>query len=201
MIGDKLVRDNRGLTLMELLVVMGVFSLTVTMTSAIFIQTSRAQRRVIALNAAQADLRFALEAMVREVRGGQIDYASYGSSGGVQVPSDALIIRSAGGSKLKFYAETDPTVCPGGVAKCLAVNVDGQSQSVTSAGVELQDLTFFITPQSDPFSIDPATGLYKADAQPLVTISLKVKAAGSAGTVDAAVLTAQTTVASRQYAR
>lgn len=186
---------------MELLVVMGVFSLTVTMTSAIFIQSNRAQRRVLALNAAQADVRFALEAIVREVRGGQIDYATYAGSSGVQVPSDNLIIKSASGSELKFYAETNPTICPTGVSKCLAVNVDGQAQSVTSAGITLQNLTFYITPQSDPFSIDPSTGLYKADAQPLVTIALKVKANGSTGTVDAAVLSAQTTVASRTYAR
>jgi len=185
---------------MELLVVMGVFSLTVAMTSAIFIQTNRAQRRVLALTAAQADLRFALEEIVREVRGGQIDYATYEGSGGVSVPSDALIIKSAAGSRLKFYAETNPTICPNGVAKCLAVDVDGQTQSVTSAGVTLQDLTFFISPQADPFSVDAPSGLYKADAQPLVTIALKVRTAGSK-TEDPAVLSAQTTVASRTYAR
>jgi prepilin-type N-terminal cleavage/methylation domain-containing protein len=201
MTGDKLRRDHRGLTLMELLVVMGIFSLTVTMTSAIFIQSNRAQRRVLALNAAQADLRFALEAIVREVRGGQIDYATYAGSGGVQVPSDNLIIKSASGSKLKFYAETNPTVCPSGVAKCLAVNVDGQAQSVTASGITLLNATFYISPQADPFSIDAASGLYKSDAQPLVTIALKIKAPGTAGTVDAAVLSAQTTVASRLYAR
>lgn len=194
------MRDNRGLTLMELLVVMGVFSLTVAIASSIFIQSNRAQRRVLALTAAQADLRFTLEAIVREIRGGQIDYASYEGSGGISVPAEKLIIRSASGSLLKFYAETNPTVCPGNVTRCLAVDVDGQVQSVTSSGITLQDLTFYISPQSDPFSVDPASGRYKADQQPLVTVALKVKTGGSK-TEDAAILSAQTTVASRTYAR
>ncbi len=200
MTGAELLRDQRGLTLMELLVVMGIFVLTVGLASTIFIQSNRAQRRVLALTAAQADLRFALEAIVREVRGGQIDYATYAGSGGVQVPAGKLIIRSAAGSRLTFYAETNPTVCPSGVAKCLAVDVDGQKQSMTASRVLLQNLTFYITPQSDPFNADPASGLYGADQQPLVTIALKLKTGGS-NTEDPAVLSAQTTVASRLYVR
>lgn len=200
MIGDKIIRDRRGLTLMELLVVMGVFSLTVAITSAIFIQSNRAQRRVLALTAAQADLRFSLEAIAREVRGGQIDYATYAGSGGVPIPADKLLIKSASGSNLKFYAETNPAICPSNVTKCLAVNVDGQAQSVTSSGVTLQNLTFFISPQTDPFTIDPASGLYKTDQQPLVTIAMKVKTAGSK-TEDPVTLSAQTTIASRLYVR
>lgn len=185
---------------MELLVVMGVFSMTVAMTSAIFIQSNRAQRRVLALTSAQADLRFALEAIVREVRGGQIDFATYEGSGGIQVPSDTLIIKSASGSRLKFYAETSAAICPGNVAKCLAVNVDGQAQSVTSSGITLQNLTFIISPQSDPFTVDAGSGLYKADSQPLVTVAMKVKSSGSQSE-GFAILSAQTTVASRTYAR
>lgn len=200
MTGGKLFRARRGLTLMELLVVMGVFSMTVAMTSAIFIESNRAQRRVLALTAAQADLRFALEAIVREVRGGQIDYGTYEGSGGVPIPTDKLLIKSADGSRMKFYAETNPTICPSNVTECLAVDVDGQAQSVTSSGVTLQALTFFISPQADPFTLDAASGLYKADQQPLVTIAVKLRTAGSK-TEDAAVLSAQTTVASRTYAR
>lgn len=185
---------------MELLVVMGVFSLTVALTSAIFIQSNRAQRRVLAMTAAQADVRFTLEAIVREVRGGLIDYATYEGSGGVPVPADKLIIKSASGSRLKFYAETNPSICPSGVSRCLAVDVDGQVQSVTSAGVTLQGMTFFVSPSTDPFSIDATSGLYKSDQQPLVTIAMKVATAGSK-TEDPATVSAQTTVASRIYVR
>lgn len=200
MTGADLLRDRRGLTLMELLVVLGVFSMTVAITSAIFLQSNQAQRRVLAITAAQADLRFALEAIVREVRAGTIDYATYEGSGGIPVPADRLVVLSASGERLEFYEETEPSVCPSGIAACLAVKVDGTPQSVTSAGVELRDLTFFISPQADPFTLDEASGLYKADAQPLVTIALKVATVGRRAE-DVAVMNAQTTVAARTYVR
>ncbi|HJV32807.1 MAG TPA: prepilin-type N-terminal cleavage/methylation domain-containing protein [Patescibacteria group bacterium] len=193
-------RVPRGLTLMELLVVMGIFSLTVALTSSIFLLSNQAQRRVLAITAAQADLRFALEAVVREVRAGTIDYATYEAAGGVPVPADSLILLSASGSRLEFYAETSPAVCPAGTAKCLAVRVDGVPQAITSTGILLEDLTFFITPQADPFTIDEASGLYKSDEQPLVTLALKVKTQGRKPE-DVVTLNAQTTIAARSYVR
>lgn len=185
---------------MELLVVMGIFSLTVALTSSIFLLSNQAQRRVLAITAAQADLRFALEAVVREVRAGTIDYETYEAAGGVPVPADSLILLSASGSRLEFYAETSPAVCPAGVAKCLAVRVDGVPQAITSNGILLEDLTFFITPQADPFTIDEASGLYKSDEQPLVTLALKVKTQGRKPE-DVVTLNAQTTIAARSYVR
>jgi len=192
--------DRRGLTLMELLVVMGIFSLTVGMTSSIFLLSNQAQRRVLAITAAQSDLRFTLEAIVREVRAGLIDYETYEASNGIQIPSDNLILRSASGERLEFYASSDPAVCPAGVSKCMAVRVDGVSQSITSAGLQLESLTFYITPQTDPFTIDEASGLYKADSQPLVTVAMKLKTL-TTRPGDSVTLDAQTTVAARSYVR
>ncbi|MEK7545511.1 MAG: prepilin-type N-terminal cleavage/methylation domain-containing protein [Patescibacteria group bacterium] len=190
----------RGITLMELLVVMGIFSLTVALTSSIFLLSNQAQRRVLAITAAQADLRFTLESIVREVRAGSIDYETYEAAGGIQAPSLNLIIRSASGSRLEFYKETNPSICPAGVAGCLAVRVDGVAQSVTSSGILLENLAFFITPQADPFSIDEDSGLYKADAQPTVTLALKVRTQGRRPE-DIVTLNAQTTIAARSYVR
>ena len=196
-----MIGDKRGLTLMEILVVMGVFSLTVTITSAIFLLSNQAQRRVLAITAAQADLRFAMEAIVREVRGGQIDYATYeGSQGGIAAPTDRLVVNSPSGNHLEFYAETNPTVCPTGITKCLAVKVNGTSQSVTSSGVLLEKLVFYVTPGTDPFSIDAASGLYKSNAQPTVTMAIQIKTTG-AKPLDIVTMNAQTTVTSRSYAR
>src|SRR5688572_12251946 len=200
MTGARIARQPRGLTPMELLVVMGIFSLTVGITSSIFLLSNQAQRRVLAITAAQADLRFTLEAIVREARAGAIDYETYEASGGIQVPSDNLILRSASGSRLEFYAEEDPGICPPGVARCLAVRVDGVSQSVTSSGILLEDLTFFITPQADPFSIHEPSGLYKADQQPIVTLAMKVRTQGRRPE-DIVTLHAQTTIAARSYVR
>ena len=185
---------------MELLVVMGLFSLTVGITSSIFLLSNQAQRRVLAITAAQADMRFALEAMAREVRGGQIDYETYEAAGGIQAPAEKLIIKSASGSRMEFYAETSAAVCPAGIAKCLAVRVDGLGRAVTSTGVLLQDLLFYITPSADPFDIDEASGLYKADSQPTVTIAIRIQTQGRKPE-DLVTMGAQTTIAARTYAR
>ncbi len=196
-----MIGDKRGLTLMEILVVMGIFSVTVTIASGIFLLSNRAQRRVLAITTGQADMRFALEAMVREVRGGQIDYATYeGSGGGIPTPTDRLILKDPTGGNLVFYAETNPTVCPAGIAKCLAVKVNGTPQSLTSAGVLLEKLVFYVTPANDPFSIDAASGLYKANSQPTVTVAIQLKTLGPKPE-DVVTLNAQTTAVSRAYAR
>ncbi len=196
-----MIGDKRGLTLMEILVVMGIFSMTVTITSGIFLLSNQAQRRVLALTAAQADLRFVMEAIVREVRGGQIDYATYeGAQGGITIPASRLLLQSASGNQLEFYSETNPTVCSFGVSRCLAVRVNGTAQSLTSTGVVLDKLVFYISPGNDPFSIDAGSGLYKANAQPTVTIALQVRTTGPKPQ-DVFTMNAQTTVTSRAYVR
>lgn len=186
---------------MELLVVMGVFSMTVAMTSAIFLQANKAQRRVLGITSAQADLRFALEAIVREVRAGRIDYERYAASGGVSLPADRLIVRSADGRRLEFFSEEDAAVCPAGVSGCLAVRVDDDKvQAVTSEGVSLERVVFIIDPPSDPFALDEDSGLYFADRQPTVTVALRVRTV-AVKPEDVVVVDAQTTVTSRAYVR
>lgn len=186
---------------MELLVVMGIFSLTVMITSGIFMLSNRAQRRVLAITAAQADLRFALEAMVREVRSGRIAYETYAGSGGISIPAPKLILLNAAGQKEEFYLDNDPAVCPAAVVSCLAVKIDGSlPQAVTSIGITIDQLSFFITPQVDPFAVDPVSGLYGSDIQPTVTIAMRARTT-NVGASDIQTITAQTTVTSRAYVR
>lgn len=192
---------RRGFTLMELLVVMGLFSVTVMIATNIFMLSSRAQRRVLAITAAQADLRYALEAMVREARMGQIDYAAYAASGGVAIPANRLVIKGPSGDQETFFLSNNPTVCPTGITKCLALTVDGSApQALTTAGLEIDSLVFYVSPQADPFRADPASGLYAADEQPTVTIAVRAHTTG-VGAQDVMSLNAETTTASRLYVR
>jgi prepilin-type N-terminal cleavage/methylation domain-containing protein len=197
-----MIGDKRGITLMELLVVMGIFSIVVTLSSSIFLQSNRAQRRVLTATAAQADLRFVLEAIVREVRSGSIDYARYASSGGVSVPTERLILKNANGQREEFFLDRTVGVCPTGVTQCVAMSLDGSAaQSLTSLGVNVDRLTFYVTPQLDPFTPDPATGLFSSNKQPTVTIAIRVTTVGGQARQDPVTYTAQTTVASRNYVR
>jgi len=196
-----MIGDKRGVTLMELLVVLGVFSLVVSMTSAIFLQANAVQRRVLIVSAAQADLRFALEAMVREIRNGGIDYSFYEGGGGISVPSERLVVTNSFGQREEFFLETSPSICPAGISKCIAIRIDGgTTESLTSASINIERLVFYITPTVDPFTIDEASGLYPADLQPTVTVAIaaRTNAVKAANILN---LNAQTTATARTYAR
>ena len=185
---------------MELLVVMGLFSMTVLMASDVFLLSNRAQRRVLAITQAQGDIRFALESMVREIRTGRIDYASYAGNGGIAVPANHLIILSAAGSKEDFYVETSNTICPTNIPKCLALSINGgTAQSLTSSSVSIDRLSFYISPAQDPFA-QASNGSYGSNIQPTVTIAIQAKTALTAPQ-DTLVMNAQTTAESRTYAR
>lgn len=186
---------------MELLVVLGVFSLAVTLTSAIFLQANAVQRRVLIVNAAQADLRFALEAMVREVRNGGIDYSFYAGSGGIPVPSERLVVTNSFGERQEFFLETSPTVCPQGITRCIAVRLEnGTVESLTSTSLNVERLLFYISPTVDPFTLDEASGSYQADLQPTVTIAITAET-NAVKPENILNLSAQTTATARTYAR
>jgi len=200
MTGVKL-KARKGVTLMELLVVLGVFSTTVMLTSAIFLQSNVVQRRVLLMGAAQADLRFTLEAMVREVRQGGVDYGYYEGEGGIELPADRLVVTNPYGEREMFFTSTDPGVCPQGIARCVAVSIDGGApESMTSRSFELERMFFYITPSADPFTVDPDSGTYLSDIQPTVTVVISGKTKGSKPT-DIVAVDAQTTVTARTYVR
>ncbi len=186
---------------MELVVVLGVFSIAVAAASGIFLLANRAQRRVLAVTAAQADIRYALELLVREVRTGKINYAYYASAGGVKIPADHLVLINSSGQREDFYLETNVNICPASSVKCLVLSLNGgTAQAVTAAGTTIDKLLFFLSPQSDPFTVNPASGAYGSNLQPMVTIAMQARTT-SVAAPDTLVLNAQTTVAARTYVR
>ncbi len=196
-------RVRRGFTLMELLVALGIFSMVVTAASDIFLMTSRAQRKIFAMERAQADARLALEAMIREVRSDRIDYASY--AGGVPVPSDILYLRDSRGESIDFRisrTEAENDLCADAASRpCALVKVgSGDIAAITPRGVRVLQLKFLISPTVDPMAIDAATGTYLSDLQPRVTVIMDMEALGERAGESSLVYT-QTTATSRQYRR
>jgi len=66
-----------GFTLMEMVVVLAVFSTTAVMAVDLFLTVTKIQRQTRNTQVAQSDARFVLEAMVKEIRNGTIDYEYY----------------------------------------------------------------------------------------------------------------------------
>ena len=70
---------ENGLTMIELIVAIGIFSLVIGMTVGIFVLALSNQRRIIALRNTEDNIRFTIEAMAREIRTGK-NFSSGGNS-------------------------------------------------------------------------------------------------------------------------
>ncbi|MBI3963481.1 MAG: prepilin-type N-terminal cleavage/methylation domain-containing protein [Candidatus Kerfeldbacteria bacterium] len=199
--------NRRGLTLMEMIVVVAVLSITIVVAIDIFLNLSKLQRRASAQQEVQSDARYLLEAVVRDVRSGTVDYAFYGGS--ITNPETILVVRDPDGNQRQYQYEpgaqkirfcmcnlSSPTSCPDPgdllVPGCIDDTDTPTWQDVTPPGITIQSAVFTIIPMEDPF--DLTTGV---DEQPQVTISLGSTSPQLGGET----LFLQTTASSRAYQR
>ncbi len=72
------MRLNKGFTMIELLVAIGLFVVVVSVSSGIFIKSLRTQRQIVSLMAANDNASLSLEQIIREIRTGRA-FSSNGS--------------------------------------------------------------------------------------------------------------------------
>lgn len=189
---------------MELLVVLGVVSTVVVSATDIFMLTSKSQRKIFGLERTQADARYTMETIAREIRNGRVDYASY-AGGTIASPVEDLALIDSTNTVLHFQKSTvtNESFCQDQASRpCLLVSSGANSPSpLTPQGVTVANLKFYISPSVDPFNFDVATGGYLANAQPRVTIVLVLQSTAIRVGEQASVIYTQTTVASRAYRR
>lgn len=77
---------NRGFTLLEILVSLAVFSLAIAIILTVLFSVTDAQKKSLALQNAQDNLRFAFEAMTKEIRTGKRFHC--GASGDLTQPQN-----------------------------------------------------------------------------------------------------------------
>lgn len=205
-LGNRRLRVVRGFTLMEMVVVLGIFSVVVTSASDIFIMANKSQRKVIALEKAQADARFAMEAMAREIRTGTIDFAYYESRYTLEELAspesfEELAIIDSENERIVFGKSDNEQYCGTGGAPCLTVRIGGSDpQPISPKDVVVRNARFYLMPKRDPAYFNPSTGLYAADVQPHVTIVLALESARQ-DPAARSVVYFQTTVVNRGYGR
>ncbi len=183
---------------MEILVVLGIFATISVAVTDIFLLSTKAQRRVGDAERTQGDARSALEYLVRTVRTGTIAYDLLPNP--LPSPLTSIAVRNGGGTLLRFSLSSDTAACGTSAVPCLLVTegeVAPVTAPLTSSDVAVNDLRFFLSPQTDPFSFDAQGGSYASDAQPILTVSMTVFPPGK--TAQQTVL--QTSVTPRQYAR
>jgi len=142
---------HAGFTLMELLVALGIFAISVGLIADLFLTASRQQARTVVLSRVQGDARLIMETIAREFREGTLDFRS-------GIPTDVLALQTGDGELLQLRrvarGDTDRP-CPSGVAACLYIGRGASADPLawaplTSAEVDVDAFQFWRTPTADP---------------------------------------------------
>ncbi|MEA3249676.1 MAG: prepilin-type N-terminal cleavage/methylation domain-containing protein [Patescibacteria group bacterium] len=202
----KAVRSScRGFTLMEMIVAITIFSTLIVAATDIFLLASRTQRKVFDLESMQASARYTMEAMVREVRTGVIDLDYYaGRAQPLGTPDTELALIDSEGDQIRFF-ESDASTeadCPNENSRpCLLVAVGVNPPApISPKGIRVRSVSFYVSPDVDPFAFNSAAGSYLSNIQPSVTIVMSFESASRK--IDERTYTyLQTTATSRRYER
>lgn len=162
--------NQRGFTLIEMIVALAIFSLTILLATNVYLLVSNTQRRALAAQKILDDVRALFETMTQEVRLGTINYAYYDQqnidlhpAAGTGIPILAVISQTGSqdffrlqSERVQFCEEITVGDCDAGGTGWL---------DVTPEGVRVEDLRFVITPSADPFTaIEPVDCALGGDA-------------------------------------
>ena len=210
-------KNQRGFTLVELLISVSIFAMTVFLISGIYIAFSKVQAKAKASQTLLNNAQYTLEIMAREIRNSEIyDYDpnnSGGMCGGVSCCEyfiganyeSCILLKKEDGQLFAFVADLSANerklfyvVPPGNSYTEFPWETD-YSAFTKLLGPELnevlvQDLDFYILPSTSPFESGGP------NVQPRVTIDLKASYYTDQAIAQVSYLL-QTTVSSRIYKR
>jgi len=189
-----------GFTVVELLVVMVLFTFSLLILTQTYLAFIRLSHRTSNSATIQQDMRFVMEYLTRNARNGAIDY-----------PSPPLAI-DAVTSTLRLKAENQLAWMmkksqPGDMrcgdapnVACLLVSSDNGTNwaPITSKGVNVETFNIYVRPSLSPFVLQG--GGYSSDQQPYVTVQVKMTF-NTPIDKEKVSMEAQTTVSSRVYVR
>lgn len=209
------MRLQKGFTLVEMIITIFLFSLLIMIVSDVFGRAQQAQRRTVALQRLQDDMRFFMNKISSSVRSGSISYNWYNQQQSNPLSqngnTETLALTTFDGKRtlMKRGKDTTPNPCndTDQTVPCVLLmsEDDGASwQQASSQDIHIEQLIFFITPQKDPFPLEqqPDGSLgYSAQTQPKVTISLHASSRVTGFRGAAPSMSLQTTISTREYKR
>lgn len=181
----KHVTCNKGFTLIEMVVVLGIFLIASTAAMSIFVSANKASRRTIATARVGGDARWVMEKMVDDIRLSSIDYAALRLD--LDGKTSELPLRTQEGQELR-YALRD------GAITFLPQGSTTPARMTTNT-VAVRRLDFYVWPTKDPFVL---AGDGRTLGQPRVTIVFETETIGSKKEEQSR-LSLQTTVSTRVY--
>lgn len=192
-------KEQKGFTLLEMLVVSAIFVMAMTSMVSIFVQTNRAQKRLANSEKLQADTRYVVELIAREVRTNRIDYDFYNGEADRDLTDQELIylaLRDVDDQQIIFKFEGNKMKICRYVSELINCG-NGSYYNITPDDISVISMKFFVTPITDPFVIFAAD---RPDNQPLVTIALTTQSL-TKDLDNSKMIRYQTAISSRYYAR
>jgi len=146
--------ERAGFTLLEIVVVLAIFSILAVIVTDVFMLTLKAQRQTVKRQTTAATIRYVVETIARQIRTSEIDYTAYAS--GINNPANTLILRDQNGTQYQYATANGKAI--------VTVTTGGSAPAVTQADLTNPDdttiirLNFYITPVADPFSDERCAG-------------------------------------------
>ncbi|OGF93944.1 hypothetical protein A2Y47_00225 [Candidatus Giovannonibacteria bacterium RIFCSPLOWO2_12_43_8] len=165
----------KGFTLLEMLIALAIFTIAVFIAVSTLFSITNVQKKIIAKQSAEDNLRFAFESMAKEIRTGKIFHC--GTSGTLTSPQNCpfpsggnsfTFKNSPAGQTVTYQVWTDPI----SGAKQLVKSSDGNLPCTNSSYINCQKLTSpdFVIVNKVNFYVSGATA--NDGAQSLATIVL-----------------------------
>jgi prepilin-type N-terminal cleavage/methylation domain-containing protein len=213
-----------GFTLIEILMVVAIFSLAVLMSVNVFLTATRSQRDAQSQQRVQSDARFTLETMAREIRNSIPNYALYGDPNADTNVTDAFnlsdpthVLALCDSSNITCDPTLPQTIVrqvsanaanpwAGGGTRLEICSTDcqqtGSWADITPTGVTVTRFEVWVTPRYSPLLLKTdGSGNFQTDVQSMVTIILSVREQAQAGLPAVPSQVYQTSVTSRLFLR
>ncbi|MFA5076461.1 MAG: type II secretion system protein [Patescibacteria group bacterium] len=192
------LKSQQGLTLIEILVAISLFSLILLVVIDIFSMSQRSERRILTEQKVLAEGQLIMAKITQQVRTRLIEYSPSWPTG---IINHELHLTDDLNSQIYFRQGDSADLgsgCPAGVVHCVEVSFDGGAswESLTSDSLEVSKLIFYVYPLEDPFEMSEEG--YASNIQPRVTIYLELNST-LPDAPDSLFL--QTTASSRVYKR
>lgn len=161
----KIFSQKKGFTLIEMILALSIFVLTVLVATSAYMLINRTQRRTVSMQKVQDDVRYLFEAVAQDVRLGKVNYDFYNSNSINLYPTAAantvLAVFNQSNEQVFYRRSTDAggtTVqyCKGDPTTDCKLSGGTGWTDITPTGVTVLDLRFIITPSADPMA-DPTT--------------------------------------------
>lgn len=186
-----------GFSLMEMLIVITLFSLMMLVVAQTFSSFNALHRKIANRAVVSQELRFATELLVRAARNRPISYAT-----APPARASKLHLLQTGGIEMivKRSVTGDPLCADLPTVACLLLSTDGGTTWVPITGkrINVERFDVYVRPSLSPF--DQSSGSYPSNIQPFVTFHLKLKYMAER-VQEQESLETQTTVSSRVYQR